>query len=231
MNFGKKLGWIICAAMVGVSAAAYRLTPTHLLADTMPAINLQKDFPEQVGVWKLDTRGELSIPNPETEGVIKSIYTDVLSRVYMNAEGKQVYLSVAYGKNQSDGHALHYPEICYPAQGFMISSRKSTEIKLGSQMVPAKKLIATRGDQIEPITYWATVGQKIILSGTAHKMAQLHYGFDGFIPDGLIIRVSSIGSDAEAEYEIQRQFLESLATTLRPETRSRVLGELAAGMK
>lgn len=231
MTIGKKLGWLICVAMVGASGAAYQLTPRALLADTLPAVNLEKDFPSEFGHWRLDPRADVSIPNPETEGVIKSIYTDTLSRVYVSDTGKQVFLSVAYGKNQSDGHALHYPEVCYPAQGFVITSKQASQIKIDSEIVPAKHLVATRGEQIEPITYWATVGQKIILSGTAHKVAQLQYGFRGYIPDGLIIRVSSIGPDAQAEYEAQRQFLESLVNALRPEVRSRVMGELSAAVK
>ncbi len=231
MSIGKQIGWIICAAMVGTSAAAYHFTPRTLLADTLPAFSLEKDIPTSAGGWKIDPRAEATIPNPETEGVIKSIYTDVLSRVYINDAGKQIFLSIAYGKNQSDGHALHYPEVCYPAQGYVISNRVSTQINLDGQTVPVKNLVAVRGEQIEPITYWATVGQKIILSGTAHKLAQLNYGAEGLIPDGLIMRVSSVGADSAAEYEMQRQFLETLVKTLRPETRSRVMGELASGIK
>lgn len=226
-----RLGWILCLAMVAASGAAYYLTPRVLLADTLPALNLQENLPNKVGKWSIDNQAELSIPNPETEGVIKSIYTDVISRVYLNAEGKQIFLSIAYGKNQSDGHALHYPEVCYPAQGFVISDKNISTVKLGQLTVPAKKLIATRGNQIEPVTYWATVGQKIILSGTAHKMAQLHYGFNGLIPDGLIIRVSSLGSNSEQEYEVQREFLESLIDAVNPAVRSRFLGDLASPAK
>jgi EpsI family protein len=231
MTIGKKLGWVICAAMVVASGVAYLLTPHTLLADTLPAVNLEKDFPSAFGHWKLDPQADVSIPNPQTEGVIKSIYTDTLTRVYVSDTGKQVFLSVAYGKNQSDGHGLHYPEVCYPAQGFLITSTQAAQIRIDSEVVPAKHLVAARGEQMEPITYWATVGRKIILSGTAHKVAQLEYGFRGYIPDGLIIRVSSIGTDAPGEYETQRQFLESLVNALRPEVRSRVLGELSAAIQ
>ena len=90
---------------------------------------------------------------------------------------------------------------------------------------------SARGEQIEPITYWATVGQKIILNGTQHKVAQLGYGFKGQLADGLIIRVSTTGADLPTEYELQRQFLESLMHALRPDVRSRVMGELSTSLK
>ena len=231
MTIAKKFGWVLCAAMVGASASAYLLTPHQLLADTLPALSLEKDFPNAFGQWKTDPTVGVSIPNPETEGAIKSIYTDTLSRVYVNQAGKQLYLSVAYGKNQSDGHALHYPEICYPAQGFVITSKQTSPIQISGLTVPAKHLVAARGEQIEPITYWATVGQKIILNGTQHKLAQLGYGFKGQLADGLIIRVSTTGADLPTEYELQRQFLESLMHALRPDVRSRVMGELSTSLK
>lgn len=231
MKANKYLGWVMMVAMVGASATAYKLTPTQLLADTLPRINLQNDFPSQVGDWKVDTRAQITIPNPETEGVIESIYTDTLSRVYVDPTGKQLFLSVAYGKNQSDGHSLHYPEVCYPAQGYMISEHHIGSIRIGAQTVPVKHLVAMRGEQPEPITYWATVGQKIILNGTQHKLAQLRYGFEGYIPDGMIVRVSTLGDDRDHEYEVQREFLEALARTVNPETRSRMLGELASGVR
>ncbi|WP_374591367.1 exosortase-associated protein EpsI, B-type [Aquabacterium sp.] len=231
MTTSKTIGWALCALMTAASAVAYKLTPHQLLADTLPALVLEKDFPDNVGNWKTDPKVNLSIPNPDTESVIKSIYTDTLSRVYINAAGKQVFLSVAYGKNQAEGHALHYPEVCYPAQGYVITSKQVAPIQLGGVSVPAKHLVAARGAEIEPITYWATVGQKIILNGTQHKMAQVGYGFKGFLADGLIIRVSTIGASPAAEYEVQREFLESLMQSIRPEVRSRVMGDLAFDAK
>lgn len=231
MNAETKIGSLICAVMIATSGLTYYLTPRVLLADTLPTLNLEKDFPEKIGPWVKEIHAELTIPDPETAGVIKSIYTDVLSRVYTNPSGKQIFLSVAYGKNQSDGHALHYPEICYPAQGFVISEKKSTQIKIGGETIPAKHLIASRGSQIEPITYWATIGTNIILNGTAHKVAQLRYGFNGIIPDGMIIRASSIGTNPEEEYELQRDFLDSMIRELTPETRHRVIGEFSNNFK
>ena len=36
--------------------------------------------------------------------------------------GRQIMLSIAYGEDQRDGMKLHYPEVCYPAQGFQSRS-------------------------------------------------------------------------------------------------------------
>jgi len=227
MNRKAFITWLACALMTISSLLAYSLTPRTLLADTLPAIQLDKDFPASFGEWHLDPRADLSIPNPQIEGVIKSIYTDTLSRVYLNKEGRAIYLSVAYGRNQSDGQALHYPEVCYPAQGFVIANRKKSIINIDSTDVPVKLLIAERGPLTEPITYWATVGSKIILSGTQHKIAQLSYGFRGFIPDGMIIRVSSIGTVSAAEYAFQRQFLEDLVRNMTADARYRIMGDIA----
>lgn len=227
MNHRTAINWVACTLMATSSLLAYSLTPRTLLANTLPTIQLDKDFPKSFGEWRLEPRADLSIPNPQTEGVIKSIYTDTLSRVYINKEGRAVYLSIAYGRNQSDGQALHYPEVCYPAQGYVIANRKKSIVNIDSATVPVKLLIAERGPLIEPITYWATVGSKIILSGTQHKVAQLGYGFRGLIPDGMIVRVSSIGQNPEAEYALQRKFLEDLVRNINIDTRYRIMGDIA----
>ena len=74
-------------------------------------------------------------------------------------------LSIAYGGDQSDTMAVHKPEVCYPAQGFQILKNATASFSTGDGNIPVKRLVATQGPRIEPITYWTTVGDTVAVSG------------------------------------------------------------------
>jgi hypothetical protein len=56
------------------------------------------------------------------------------------------------------------------------------------------------------------------------QLAQLRYGLRGEIPDGLLVRVSSLSNDPDAAYHLQSQFLEALLANVDDATRARLLG-------
>ncbi|HSW27591.1 MAG TPA: EpsI family protein, partial [Burkholderiaceae bacterium] len=76
----------------------------------------------------------------------------------------------------------------------------------------------------EPITYWVVVGESVALSGTGQKLAQLRYGLRGFIPDGMLVRVSTINSDGGKGWAAQARFIADMEQALSPALRPRVLG-------
>ena len=133
-------------------------------------------------------------------------------------------LSIAYGVSQSDGVALHYPEICYPSQGFQLISSTPALLSTAHGDIPGKQLMARLGNRSEPVTYWSTLGDKVVQGGIKTKLAQLDYGFKGFIPDGLIFRVSSINMDANKGHEEQAAFVRDLMNALPASSRLRLAG-------
>lgn len=216
--------WIICVLMGAASIAAWRLTPHTLLADTLPAIKLDAVFPKQFGEWTALPEVQVMIPNPQQQETIRAIYTDTLTRAYVNPQGQTIFLSVAYGRNQSDTSAVHYPEVCYPAQGFAVMSSDVLDLPIGGRNIRVKRLLTAQGARTEPLTYWTTVGERTVLSGKTYKLAQFGYGFDGVIPDGMIVRASSIGKDVAKEYAVQQRFLDELVKAVPPTFRTRVGG-------
>lgn len=217
--------WIICVVMGAASIAAWRLTPHALLAEQLPAIKLDTVFPKQFGEWHALPDVQVMIPNPQQQETIRAIYTDTLTRGYVNPQGQVVYLSVAYGRNQSDTSAVHYPEVCYPAQGFALVNAEVLELPIGGRNIRVKRLLTAQGPRTEPLTYWTTVGERTVLSGKTYKLAQFGYGFEGVIPDGMIVRASSIGTDVQKEYAVQQRFLDELVRAVPAEFRTRVGGK------
>lgn len=220
-NLGKIL---IAVVLVFASVIAMVLRPTHRIADDGPGVDLEAMIPEQFGDWQLAPRQSGQIVNPLQKEVLDRIYTQTLSRTYVNAKGDFIMLSIAYGADQSDAKQLHYPEVCYPAQGFQVKGSLISKLKTAYGDIPVKRVITVMGKRSEPLTYWTTVGHKVVLGARETKTEQLRYGFKGLIPDGLIFRVSTITGDIQAGFQLQDEFVSSLVNSLPVDARAKIAG-------
>lgn len=219
------LALVVAVLMASAAATATVMTPTHRIVDTLPKLDLEASIPKQFGDWQLDDRGSGGVVNPQQTELLNKLYSQILSRTYVNAQGYRIMLSIAYGQDQRDGNQLHYPEVCYPAQGFQLSSKVTGVLNTPMGDIPVKRLETNLSQQrYEPITYWTTVGDKAVTGGAAKKIAEMRYGMRGEIPDGLLFRVSSIDRDSAAAFATQEQFIEALLPVLPAEVRSRVAG-------
>ncbi len=215
---------VVLLCMVAAYAGALAWRPTAHLSDMRGKIDLEALFPRSFGTWAVDTRGPVQLVSPDQAAVLNRIYNQTLSRTYVNPRGDRVMLSVAYGGDQSDGTRAHRPDVCYPSQGFQILWDKTDSVQVDSFAVPARKLVAKQGGRVEPITYWVTVGDRIALSGTEQKLAQLRYSVRGIVPDGMLVRVSTIDSDSTRAFTVQERFLHDLSSALVGDARDRVFG-------
>lgn len=222
MNFYKKV--LIAVLMVATSGTAMALRPTHRIADEGPAVNLEVMIPKRFGDWQEEPQQSGQIINPQIKAKLESIYTQTLSRSYINTQGERIMLSIAYGADQSDAKQLHYPEVCYPAQGFQVVSTQPGLVKTSFGDIRVKRLQTVLGNRSEPLTYWSTVGNRVVAGGRETKLEQLRYGLRGQIPDGLLFRVSSISADAYQGYELQNIFLNEVIAAMHSDTRLRVAG-------
>jgi EpsI family protein len=218
-------GLLLGALMMLSSGTAQWLTPTHKLADSRPALVLESAIPRAFGDWREDRNQVGAVVNPQTEAALHKIYSQTLSRTYVNGRGERIMLSIAYGGDQRDAVQLHYPEICYPAQGFQLTGAALGVLATGRGTVPVKRLETNLGGQrYEPITYWTTVGDIAVTGGVDKKLAEIRYGLRGQIPDGLLFRISSISQDSPAAYGMQADFAKQMLEVLSPALRLRLFG-------
>jgi EpsI family protein len=224
MNRARITSTVVCVAMVMAAARAHFGRPTVYMTDILGKPDLETLFPAQFAEWRIDERSAIVVPSPDTQALLDSIYNQTLARTYVNQSGDRVMLSVAYGGDQSDGTRAHVPEACYPAQGFQITANARDTLTLGGRMVPVRHLMSQRGARQEPLTYWLLVGDQVTVSRTEQKLAQLRLGLKGLIPDGMLVRVSSIDSDKNRGHKLQHVFLSEMALALPESARSRVLG-------
>jgi EpsI family protein len=134
-------------------------------------------------------------------------------------------LAVAYGRDQSDTFQVHLPEGCYQGQGFAVNESASTNLATRYGTIPAQHMVAQRANRQEEVTYWVVVGNRFATDEWERKKSKLHYALQRTVPDGVLIRVSSIGSDTHAEYELQRRFIDAMLDGAPQEQRQVLLGE------
>ena len=215
---------VLGLAMAGTSALTGALTPTQKVADARANFNLEAMIPASFAGWTVDTSVVPLTPDPTQKELIAALYDQTLSRTYVNAQGQRVMLSIAYGGDQSKQLQLHLPEVCYVAQGFDMVKDRRDELGTSFGKVPVKRLVARQNARNEPITYWITIGDKAVMSGLDQKMQRFVYGLSGRIPDGMLVRVSTIGTDESGAYAVQDRFVKQMLGALDPQARTRLMG-------
>lgn len=218
---------LVLVLMVASFAGAAAWRPRVALADLRPRLELEAVFPKQFGPWTLDTRGPALLVSPDAQALLRKLYSQTLSRTYVNDKGERIMLSVAYGGDQSDASKAHRPEVCYPAQGFQLLANTAGTLPLGAGNLRVRRLVAKQGGRVEPISYWMMVGERATVTGTEQKLAQLSYSTRGVRPDGMLVRVSSIGQDTPAAYRLHDRFVQDLLRAVQRDMLPRVAGAFA----
>ena len=217
---------LAAALMAGAAGLGQALVPTRRMAELRGPFKLADLVPTQFGDWRVDPSGSAGVVNPQTEAMLKRLYSQLLERSYVNARGKRIMVSVAYGDDQSDNSVqMHYPEVCYPAQGFQLRGTRQDHILLPQGELKVRRLLTEFGRaRFEPVTYWTIIGDHQSLGGWDRKKAELRHGLRGEIIDGLLFRVSSFDRDAEVGFRAQDQFIGALVAAMSPPARRQLAG-------
>lgn len=215
---------LVGLSMLAAAGLAVALTPRMKLVD-QPSIDLESMIPPQFGEWKLEQSVAPMVISPDVKALLDKIYNQTLSRNYRNSKGDRIMLSIAYGSGQGYSTQVHRPEVCYPAQGFLVKSMAMDSIDVIGHKLPVAKLVATHGRRVEPITYWIMIGDSPVRGNWEQHFARLRYGLSGKIPHGLVIRVSTISENETESYRAEEQFLRAMLSALPVEHRALLAGE------
>ena len=218
---------VLLLLMLLSAGMASALRPTISLADERTPINLKAMVPTAFGDWQEQLNMSAAIVDPTQKELLDKIYSETLTRTYVNRAGYRIMLSIAYGKNQSDALQLHKPEVCYPAQGFALLAKQAGSLDLLGKPIAATRLQTRLGQRVEPITYWTVVGDHVTTGGIDKKLTEMRYALSGRIPDGMLVRVSSIDPANDNAYAMQSQFSNQMLQAIAPELRNRFAGDPA----
>jgi EpsI family protein len=215
---------VLGVSMALTSALTGALTPRTRVATAGERFSLEAMIPKSFGGWTVDETIVPLKPNPEQQTMLEKIYDQTLARTYVNSAGERVMLSIAYGGDQSKSLQLHLPEVCYVAQGFQMLKEQSGTLATRFGALPVKRLVARQDQRNEPITYWVTIGDKAVMSGIEQKLQRLAYGLSGKIPDGMLVRVSTIQASDDAAWAVQDRFVAQMLDVMAARDRARLLG-------
>ena len=214
----------LAALMCGASVAGYAARPSTKAADKGSAPSLEALVPKGFGEWTELPEQGAQVVNPQTRELLDKLYSQILTRTYVNKDGYRIMLSMAYGDDQRGGLQAHRPEVCYPAQGFKLGTVQDGFLPTAYGPIDVRRLDTTLGQRNEPVTYWLTVGDQIIKSAFDKRIAQIRLGLTGQIPDGLLFRVSSIDEDNARGYAMQQKFAADMMSAVSPAARKHLSG-------
>lgn len=223
MTFLRKKDFWIFTLFAIAAWAGFAFKPSKHL-EVIPAISSFDNIPTEFAGWSVDDTIVPVQVSPEVQATLDRVYEKILSKTYINASGQRIMLSIAYGGDQSRALQAHKPETCYTAQGFVVKPLGNSSIQYRNRNISTRKLIATNGNRVEPITYWMRVGEHTVHGGLGQTVARIKYGLNGYIPDGLLFRVSSVGTTSAEGFALQQEFIQQLLNSLREIERTQLIG-------
>jgi len=139
-----------------------------------------------------------------------------------------VMLLLAYGSSQSGMLQIHRPEICYPASGFHLTETQVTSIPLSAgRAVASRSFTANSDTRVEQVLYWTRIGDLVPTSWVSQRLAVVRSNLQGQIPDGLLVRLSTVSDDVEHALATLKKFARAMIETMPLERRRMLIGPIA----
>src|SRR6266478_5896533 len=207
-------------AIFSTAVLAEAIRPRELLASAQVAPDLDRIIPRDFGGWHLVPNIGLVTPSESgaylERDLSTRIYSQEIARGYSDAAGNVVMFLVAYGPVQNYRLKSHLPEVCYGAAGFRVSPKTVTQLnyQAGAAPLTVSRVIAEKERRFEPITYWMKVGGDVATGVFDRQISRMKYGLRGIIPDGALIRVSTVGLTEAASFKLQDRFIHDLLEAL-----------------
>ena len=209
---------VLLGLLFGSAAALAAWRQPRKRIDYLGKQKLDDLVPKTIGQWKFVAASGLVVP-PEDQ-LSRTLYSQLLTRVYSDGENAPVMLLIAQSAGQTGILQVHRPETCYPASGFQISPVSVRDIPIGSTSLPANALSATSEGVTEHIIYWTRVGDRIPTTWREQKFDTAEENLRGIIPDAVLVRISTVSNDADAARMILDSFTRSLIGSVAPARRS-----------
>lgn len=217
-------GFLIGAGCLAAATGAYAMAPRTRVS-LMGKLKLEDAIPTEFNGWKKYDSNQIVTPESE-DSLSRQLYSQSVGRLYVRGDEEFAMMLIAYGDTQSDTLQLHRPEVCYPAFGMEITENHPVAIPLSrSVSVPGRDLVAVNAERTEYVTYWTRVGQALPTTGGEQRVAKLNDAFDGIIPDGVLVRFSTVLDGPKVSFDVNRRFAADLMAAVSPAVRRVLVGD------
>jgi EpsI family protein len=211
---------VLLGLLFGSAAAVAAWRQPRKRLDYLGRQKLDDLVPKIIGPWKFVAASGLVVP-PEDQ-LSRTLYSQLLTRVYSNGDNPPVMLLIAQSAGQTGILQVHRPETCYPASGYQISPVTRHDVALDPGTLTTNALTATNEGTTESIIYWTRVGDRIPTTWKQQKLDVAEENLRGIIPDAVLVRISTINSDGAAAQATLDSFARSLIGSV-PSARRSVL--------
>jgi EpsI family protein len=219
-----RIAILMACLMASASVVGIAVRPSVKATPSAPRYVLDTTIPRSFGDWReLPSQGVLLV-NPQTQAMLDQIYSQLLTRTYVNSKGYRIMLSLAYGGDQRGSLQAHKPEVCYPAQGFALHSNAPGKLNTPYGDIKTRQLNTSLGTRREPVTYWFTMGDTAVQSRWQQRLVELQFAMTGQVPDGLLFRISSIDEQPQRAFEQHEAFANALLSAVPTRDRTRLSG-------
>ncbi len=218
---------LLGGGLLGAAAAAAVLTPRQrlvLLGDR----KLEMVIPEKIAGWSHVPSGDFVLPK-SPGSLADRLYSQTVTRLYTAPDTLPMMLVIAYGAVQNDLLQLHRPETCYAAVGYTISRSHVDNVELAPrQALPVRELTAETSSRVEQICYWTRIGDDLPTDSSQQRWVKLRQQMNGFLSDGVLVRISTAALAEPAVFAELRRFARSLIAAMRPGDREVLIGRRLA---
>jgi exosortase D (VPLPA-CTERM-specific) len=195
-------GLIAAACLTAAISAAWMLAPAR--GATMPERDPFSLFPRQIGAWS-GTSGALA---PELEATLAA--DDYLAAYFRSpGEAAGVDLFLSYYRVQTDGDAIHSPEVCLPGAGWEVFAIRPTAIALPGTAfgsVTLNRAVIQKGLEKQLVYFWFEGRGRRLTGDFAAKLYTVADGMTTGRSDGGLVRaITAVGPDGEAAADARLQ--------------------------
>lgn len=213
---------VIGGMMAAAGAGAYFRAP-HVRKASIGEGQLEKLVPTTIGPWRFLTASGIVLPPPDQ--LAKVLYDQQLARNYSADTEMPVMLVMAYGSAQGGAVQVHRPEICYPASGYRLSNKERSDLPLGNgQSIPVRTFTAESDTRVEQVMYWSRIADRMPTGWSEQRLAIMTENLEGYIPDGLLVRVSVISPHRDAALATMARFCRTMLAAAGPKSRHKLIG-------
>lgn len=216
---------LVGGTMAVTSAGAYAVMPRreeHRLART----KLGDLVPRRIAAWH--AAPPVGVVVTSEESVNTDGYDQLLTRVYAAPGLPTIMLLIAYGSTQGGSLQLHRPETCYPGQGFRIGQAEETDFGFRTDRpVQARRFTAWRDARTERLVYWTRIADSFPRNTAQEYRAIFASVLRGVVPDGVLVRISTIGDDIPRSDQAITSFARAMVAAAIPAGRQVLLGSTA----
>lgn len=212
-------GILIGGCLAAVAGISYLGAPKATASAVKKEV-FRADIPNQIGGWRSRKTAELVLPALDESD---KLYENLETRIYEGAGLPSMMALVAYSSVQQNDIQVHRPEVCYPAAGYPIVSSRTIQLRFDGRTIKAREVVADRGGAYERVVYWIRVGDEFPATWIDQRIAMARANLQGKIPDGVLVRMSTIEEPGKSASSDLSAFVEAFLRACAPNFRGSIL--------